>query len=214
MAIPDQQILWNQKHQIADLAKSIGIVNELAVHTEKTLARHSTVLDIGCGVGEDARFFASKGHSVVATDFSEIAIDINRKTHPYPGVEYRQLDVTDLSQFGDGSFDAVYAHLSLHYFDNETTTDVFEQIARVLTPSGVFAFACKMIGDKYDRQGEMIAENIYVYEGHVRHFFSKEYSESLLADHFEVVNTWQHQKKLYNDTAVSSVIYFITKKIR
>lgn len=40
-------------------------------HTEKFLQPHSHILELNAGTGEDAIYFASKGHTVHATDISE-----------------------------------------------------------------------------------------------------------------------------------------------
>ena len=148
----------------------------------------SSILELGCGAGRDAAFFASLGHTVCATDFSATAIARNRAQHAdVPNLSFLDLDTAEPLPFADGSFDVVYAHLSLHYFGDAVTRRVFGEIHRVLRPAGLLAFVCKSVGDPLYGHGTMIEPDMFEHEGHVRHFFSEAYARSCLADGFEVV---------------------------
>lgn len=54
----------------------------------KTLPTGSRVLDIACGVGYGASILADAGHTVVAVDRSQEAIDFARERYPRPGVTF------------------------------------------------------------------------------------------------------------------------------
>lgn len=82
-----------------------------------------------------------------------------------------QIDIRKIN-FPENYFDVIYAHLSLHYFDDETTTQIFENLFRILKKKGLIFIKCKSIEDALYGKGEKVDENIYR-KGHLRHFFSE-----------------------------------------
>jgi SAM-dependent methyltransferase len=98
-----------------------------------------SVLEIGCGTGNDAVRLARAGFDVTAFDLSAEAIA--RAQEQYGDlVAFRVADVTEPLDLEDGSVDAVVANVSLHMFPWDTTRFVFRAIRRVLRPGGVFLF--------------------------------------------------------------------------
>src|SRR6516164_9179773 len=63
----------------------------------------SPVLDAGCGTGENALFFAAKGHRVTGIDFVEEAIRRARRKAAERGlaVEFLVKDATKLGDWGE-----------------------------------------------------------------------------------------------------------------
>jgi len=53
------------------------------------------ILEIACGLGHNAKFAASLGHKVIATDFSQIAIDECKKRFSDPKITYRCLSLEE-----------------------------------------------------------------------------------------------------------------------
>lgn len=140
------------------------------------------VLDLGCGDGRDSVYFARKGVAVEAFDFSESGIESLRKKNP--NIKAYIGDIRKLP-FKKNSFDAVYAHLSLHYFSDSETEKIFSKIHAILKKDGLLFVKCKSTDDPLFGKGKKIAENTYR-SGHVRHFFTKEYMAQKL-DLFEVL---------------------------
>jgi len=136
------------------------------------------ILDLGSGEGKDGIFFAKNGYEVFCLDFSEKAIGSCKENAESAGVEnlvHPLLeDISKPFKFEDGEFDAVFAHLSLHYFDDATTTKIFDEIHRVLKMGGLFFANVKSVNDPLYGKGKKIDEDTYEL-GHVRHFFSEAY---------------------------------------
>lgn len=99
--------------------------------------------------------------------------------------------------FPDNDSNVVYARLSLHYFTDKITRQIFSNIFRVLIPDGYFCFICKSIEDPLSGQGTQIESDMYERDGHVRHFFSKEYTKSLLQNHFRTEKIEIGDEKFY-----------------
>lgn len=131
--------------------------------------RLSALLDLGCGEGQDSLYFASHGLRVTALD----QVKVKAETLARAGIRFMEKDVRQMT-FPVNSFDVVYAHLSLHFFRDAGTQKIFKKIHKVLKPGGLFFVKCKSTDDLLFGKGRKIADNIY-FNGHLRHFFSKEY---------------------------------------
>jgi SAM-dependent methyltransferase len=183
--IPDQHAIWDHgwkgRRQPASEFARRSIAQATGTLGEGPLA----VVEFGCGTGADACLFARRGHNVTALDFSSSAIALTSQAAcdaRLPNLTPRQLDYSRLPlPFPDGSFDLAYSHLGLHYFPDALTTALFAEIRRILRPGGFFAIRCKSVADPLYGQGECLAERIYCRNGHVRHFYSKEYLATKLA---------------------------------
>ena len=140
------------------------------------------VLDLGCGAGVDSIYFARQGLRVTAVDFSASgieAIERSARRDKLTNIEVVREDLTQLD-FPPETFGAVYAHLSLHYFDDETTTRIFDRVRDILRPGGLFCVKCKSTDDVLYGQGEPVGPDMFV-KAHLRHFFSREYMADKLA---------------------------------
>lgn len=184
--VPDQKPLWDEKHKHNRAAFQVA-PSHFAQKIIHELPEHATILEIGCGAGADAAFFAKNGYSVIATGLSSVTIELCKVENSTQGnVQFQQLDVSKPLPFASGQFDVVYSHLALHYYSDETTHAVFKELYRVLRSGGVLAFACKSLDDVDYGKGELIEKDFFNANGHVRHFFSTGYVRSLLGDAYDI----------------------------
>lgn len=164
------------------------------------------VLDLCSGEGRDAIFFAKNGYDVTCLDFSEKAINSCKEDcieeNVSDSVHAIVCDVSKSLKFEDKIFDVVYAHLALHYFNDETTSNVFNEIKRVLKNGGILIIRVKSIKDPVYGLGEKIEEDMYKFQGHIRHFFSKEYLLSKLLN-FKIL--YIEQKEFENPYAKEEI---------
>lgn len=153
--------------------------NRFAVRAYKLIRayRLKTLLDVGTGAGRDAVYFARKGLAVTALDRSVVGIQNLRSQNPHINCIHGDIR-TD--KFEENSFGVIYAHLSLHYFDDSTTRRVFQKLRRTLKPHGLLFVKCKSTDDALYGKGIKVGPDMYR-KGHVRHFFTKEYMTEMLA---------------------------------
>ncbi len=153
--------------------------------------RARTILELGCGTGNDAARLAAEGYAVTALDLSSEAIDCARAKFGST-VDFQVADVALPLPAPDGSFDAVMANVSLHMFPDSVSRAIFSEIRRVVRPNGVFLFHVNALEDRPPRaRSRPVVREIekdYVLErtGQTMHFFSANYLRDLLRDWREV----------------------------
>lgn len=180
---------WERKYRGTSTRQ--GSPHDLADELNKDLAPRSTVLELGCGEGRDAISLAESGHHVVACDFSGTALGQFAADAERLHVEQRRLDLAALPYpFADGSFDAVYARLSLHYFPAAATRAIFAEIARVLRPSGVFLGLFNSHLDAENGTGTRIEDRYHeLGPGCRKRFFTAEEAADLLGPAFDKIES-------------------------
>ena len=93
------------------------------------------VLDVGCGAGEAAVYFAKQGAISTATDISSGMLRVVEQTAKYHNVDVETVQSSaERLPFEDNTFDVVYAGNLLHHVDLETT---IIDMKRILKPGGV-----------------------------------------------------------------------------
>jgi tellurite methyltransferase len=112
------------------------------------------LLDLGCGNGRDSLFFANNGAEVLAVDISEQALSSLKQSNPNISTQLQNFEYLNLPK---NSFDIIYAHLSLHYFNTDKTLEIFNTVKSALKPGGVFFIKVKSIQDWQYGEGKQIA---------------------------------------------------------
>lgn len=210
--IPNQSQMWDKKHAAGDHDKLRGRPSPFAQLAEPYFPRSSHILELGCGVGRDAIYFAKKGHEVVATDSSSIVILQNKTSINESGIDFQVFDMQDTFPYLARSFDVVYANLALHYYTDAKTREIIQNIARVLKPAAILAFACKSKDEERIRGATELEANLFVApNGHATHFFSKEYAAELVQSTFDI--KWLDEVDEEYQGRVSSIVRCIAKKV-
>lgn len=93
---------------------------------------NATVLDIGCGTGALCHALCEKKQCrVVGLDLSLKMIEFARKHFAHPNAIYVHGDATDLSDYGDRSFDFAAMMLFIHELEEEKQKHALEESLRV-----------------------------------------------------------------------------------
>ena len=109
------------------------------------------VLDIGCGLGDNAIYLASRGHSVTGLDGSPAAIEEARRraatagvlspTAGSAGVTFDVADAIDLSGY-EGRFDTVVDSALYHYLDDDGRQAYLAALYRATRPGARLHLSC------------------------------------------------------------------------
>lgn len=194
---PQRQI-WDNLHKKGKLDHSFEKQTDFAEEVQNVIPPKSKILELGCGVGNDSFYFAQKGHHVLATDFSHVAIGNNKKRFRENNLQFEVLDMSKPMNFLDNAFDVVYARLSLHYFTDKVTKQIVREIHRILKPNGLLCFLCKSTQDPLYGKSKQIEKDMFDENGHVRHFFSENYVKECLEGMYKIQQLQTGQENFYN----------------
>ncbi len=113
------------------------------VRLEKAGRIRGSVLDAGCGTGENALFLASRGHEVWGLDFVPVAIERARAKAQERGLNVH-FQVGDALRLGDlgRTFDAVIESGLFHTFTDEERPLYVAGLAKIVRPGGTVNILC------------------------------------------------------------------------
>lgn len=118
----------------------------------------STIVDLGCGLGNNTLYLIEKGKDALACDYSEVAIETIQKE--IPEAKTKLFDMAQKFPIENNFTDIVIADLCIHYFTEEVTRKIISEIKRILKPNGVFLFRVHSVNDtKFISNGLSIDDN-------------------------------------------------------
>jgi cyclopropane fatty-acyl-phospholipid synthase-like methyltransferase len=139
----DDRNYWDSFYQENGL---IHNPSSFASHIENNYIKDgSTLLELGCGNGRDAIFFAESGVKVSALDLSSQTIQTLSSMN-VKNADFFNQDFSQLSNFKN--FDYVYSRFTLHSIDDETEKNVFQQLPNVLKKGGLFLMEARSTKDE------------------------------------------------------------------
>lgn len=169
--------VWNDLHSNYQKQEWIDKPSLFAETVLPYLPKTGKILELGSGHGQDSIFFAKHGYDVVSTDIETFSLKQNlskQSEEVRKKINIQQVDLKENLPFEKGSFDAVYAHLSIHYFDQETTYNIIHEIGRILKPGGIFAFLVNSINDPEYNTGIELEKDFFQINKITKRYFNIE----------------------------------------
>ena len=208
---------WDQLHDRYAKAEWIDKPSLFAQEMVGYFPATGKILDLGGGQGQDSRFFAQAGYEVTLTDFSDHALKYAKQKLPArlkKRIIVKKLDMTDTFPYPDKTFEVVYSHLAVHYFDEQTTAKIFGEIYRVLKPGGIVALLVNSINDPEFGQGEPLEDQLFIINGVTKRYFSLE-SMKKFTKNFKTI-ILDDRGKTYKDrsSGTQNLIQFVGCKIK
>lgn len=147
---------WDRGY--ADLEVStMGGPNHDMVELAAALEPGSRVLDLGCGEGRNAFFFAGRGMRVTAVDISSKAIAKLATLAERAGFEIETAvgDITEFPLERGGPYDLVMAHGVIDYLENAEWRALLGRVRDATVPGGFNAYTCMLFTDEYPTLPEL-----------------------------------------------------------
>lgn len=112
------------------------------------------VLELGPGSGLALRMFEEEGFSTTAIEIAAQIIEVSRKTSPH--TEYIHDDFLR-HDFGDASYDGIFAKAFIHLFPKEDALKVLDKIYNMASRNGVLFIATtshKVASEGYEEKAD------------------------------------------------------------
>lgn len=137
----------------------------------KYLKRGMCLVELGCGNGRDAVFFAEHGLKVIAIDQCRNELDFLREQQNFSNLRWICSDFSRLDkELGTGQ--VVYSRFTLHAIDAESERRTLDWSTAFLQPGGYFCIEARGIQNEIYGKGRPVngERNAFIYEGHYRRF--------------------------------------------
>ncbi len=104
-----------------------------------------TILEVNCGTGEDAKWFANQNHTVLATDISAKMILISKQKSNLKNLTFQQLDINKIlchsehseESFSNKKFDLIFSNFGgLNCLSNQELETFFKNASSLLNENG------------------------------------------------------------------------------
>jgi SAM-dependent methyltransferase len=123
------------------------------------------ILELAAGHGRDAVYFARQGFTVLAIDFSDVAIERIRRVAQAQSVAAQVSaiahDMREPFPLENHAVDAVFAHMALCMaLSTNEIHAIVNEVRRVLRPGGIFVYTVRHTGDAHYGAGNAYGDNI------------------------------------------------------
>jgi SAM-dependent methyltransferase len=134
---------WDASYQDGPAPWEVGGPQPAVAQLVSEGAFHGTVLDAGCGSGDNALLIASRGVSVVGFDVAETAVARAREKAAEHGVdaEFVAADALQLDELGR-SFDTILDSGLFHTFDADERSQYVVSLASVAESGATLYVLC------------------------------------------------------------------------
>ena len=121
----------------------IGAAQPVVIEAERAGRFHGAVVDVGCGLGDNAMYLAGQGHQVTGIDVAAEAIEQARQRATEQGVnvEFAVADATSLAGF-DGRFDSVLDAACYHCLNEDARHEYAAALHRATRPDALLNLFC------------------------------------------------------------------------
>jgi SAM-dependent methyltransferase len=127
---------------------------EIVVGWQTTGLIHGDVLDIGCGLGDNAVYLAQQGHPVTGLDISPTALTTAERRAKYAGVnvKFAVADATKLDGYTD-AFDTVIDSGMYHCLDDGGKRAYAAALHRATRPAATLLLSCFSDANPQEAEG-------------------------------------------------------------
>ncbi|MGG4095334.1 class I SAM-dependent methyltransferase [Paenibacillus lautus] len=194
---------WNHSFQRPNMKPTYD--NWLDKYSKEFNEANMRIIDLGCGIGNNSLYLSERGFNPIACDISEEAL--RKLKGSIPDCATHCFDMSEAIPFDKGSIDILIADLSLHYFDEDTTNKIINNIHSALNTKGLLL--CRLNStkeivnkgevqqsqDKYLYKNEGINRRFFD-QSEIERFFSKDKWEYMYIEEYELLR-YQNKKVMW-----------------
>lgn len=125
----------------ADMVVNRQLASWFDTHDPEAAGKRALV--VGCGLGDDAEYLASKDFDVLAFDISETAINWCRQRFPDSQVQYVAADLFETPASWNGVFDFVVEAYMVQALPHSVRAGAIQRIANFVAPRGSLLLICR-----------------------------------------------------------------------
>lgn len=107
------------------------------------LPKEATILDVGCGGGQDSKFLADKGYSVLGIDVSKVMVKLAKKHAPE--ASFKVVDLVDLPI--KTKYDGIWCCRVFHHITIKEQNKFLNKLKTLLKKGGVL-YITSVVSDK------------------------------------------------------------------
>lgn len=136
---------------------------------------YGNLIELGCGNGRDAVFFAKNNVGTIAIDQCEHEIaSLKQKNIETKNIEFKCADFTTLENHN--IYDVIYSRFTLHSVSEEQEERVINWAYKVLLKFGIFCIEARGQKNEIYQLGQKVENenDAYIWENHYRRFINFE----------------------------------------
>ena len=137
-------------------------------------ADRGTIIELGCGWGDDTSFLSKTECRLISCDYSEEAL--RNVKERYPAVTVNRFDLRDSFPFENTMADIVVASLCLHFFADSDMRRILAEVRRVIKPDGLFL--CRLNSENGRMRGIVgetkLAPGLYMTKDGLKRFYTED----------------------------------------
>lgn len=164
--VVDNSAYWNQyyKNRVCSQEPS-----PFAQYVATLVEPGKRVVELGCGNGRDAVFFAGRELQVTALDMSREAI-AQLRSRNIANAEFLCGDFVNSNVHQPDSYDYAYSRFTIHSINRNQEQVLLNNLFRGLRPNGKLFIEVRGVNDPLFGKGRQVERNAYFYDNHYRRF--------------------------------------------
>lgn len=162
----DNTDYWNQYYQNKVCSTQ---PSPFAQYISTLVEPGKTLVDLGCGNGRDAIYFAGLGLNVVAMDLSDSAIHMLEEQQA-PNARFLCGDFISHPAHQPGAYDYAYSRFTIHAINQKQESLLLQTMFQALRPGGKFFIEVRSVHDPLYGKGQPVERNAFFYDNHYRRF--------------------------------------------
>jgi SAM-dependent methyltransferase len=192
--------MWNDLYGKIGTGKYTQSTPDNNIDKISSIIKRGKVLDVGVGDGSNALYFDKKGYDVYGIDISDVAI--NKIKDILPNNTWILQDISEGKlPFREGMFDIIFSRLSLHYFNDEQTSNILDEFHRTITMNGLLFVSVKIVNVGGINTGKSMR--------------TKEQWDELISKRFEIIESNVVVKQPYDyDPAPSNMLEIYARPLK